>query len=179
MRVGETEFEPSSGADEPVSIEEAELLNADGEPRSDFESSDPCTVRLRCGVNQPLQDVTCRVTVRGDYGPLFSVGSEHLPQAEPGRYVVECALAALPLLPGLYRVDVELCYAGQDAWLLPRSVAAFRVTTPLEAFGSQSVVGATKSRGGFLAVPYRWRLEDATGAHQLPGLHQPSCAPPR
>ena len=58
-------------------------------------------------------------------------------------------------------------------WSLPRAVAAFRVVTDLAEYGSDSVVGATKSRGGFLAVAYNWRLQSTEGEQTLPGLRLP------
>jgi hypothetical protein len=62
---------------------------------------------------------------------------------------------------------------------LPQTVAAFRVTTDLAEFGSNSVVGATKSRGGFLAVAYDWRVHSAAGEQVLAGLRLPTTAPSR
>jgi hypothetical protein len=52
-------------------------------------------------------------------------------------------------------------------------VSAFRVITDLAEYGSDSVVGATKSRGGFLAVGYVWHLQSTEGETVLPGLHLP------
>jgi hypothetical protein len=60
----------------------------------------------------------------------------------------------------------------------PRDVAAFRVVTELAAFGSDSPVGTTKSRGGFLAIAYNWRLESAAGELALPGLRLPTTMTP-
>jgi hypothetical protein len=70
-------------------------------------------------------------------------------------------------------VDVQVRHAETPPWALPRTVAAFRVNTDLAAFGSDSLVGATKSRGGFLAVAYDWHIQSSTGSHHLPGLHLP------
>jgi lipopolysaccharide transport system ATP-binding protein len=159
--------------DEPVVIEEAVLLDAEGRPRSEFGTGEPCRVRLRCGVRRPVRGLSWRVTVRGDYGPLFSATSDVIEGWEEGRYVLDCTFDELPLLPGLYRVEADLRHADSAPWALPRAVAAFRVTTELAAFGSVSVVGATKSRGGFLAVPYRWHLETSEGSQELAGLHEP------
>ena len=72
--------------------------------------------------------------------------------------------SSLPLLPG--SVSGRGAGAGTPAtaaWALPQTVAAFRVGTDLSAFGSHSVVGATKSRGGFLAVAYDWRVHTSAG----------------
>jgi hypothetical protein len=52
-------------------------------------------------------------------------------------------------------------------------MVAFRITTDLSEYGSDSVVGATKSRGGFLAVAYDWRLRSTDGEQALPGLRLP------
>ena len=80
------------------------------------------------------------------------------------------AIAAVRALPGVSSVDVQL-----SEWTLPRTVAAFRVITDLSQFGSDSVVGATKSRGGFLAVAYDWRVQTAEGSRPLPGLQLPGA----
>jgi len=106
--------------------------------------------------------------VRGDYGPLFSA-STSIENWTEGHYELECTFEAVPLLPGLYRVDVAM-----PGWTLPRSLAAFRITNDLSDFGSDSVVGTTKSRGGFLAVAYEWHLESTDGSHVLPGLRVPN-----
>ena len=144
---------------------DATLLDRDGEPCTEFASGEPCTVRLRCAVQEQVE-LTCTVTVRGDYGPLFSATTQY-PVPREGPLILECHLAELPLLPGVYRVEVQL---GPT---VPETAAAFRVTTDLTAFGSDSPVGATKSRGGFLAVPYSWRLRSVEGARELPGLRLP------
>jgi hypothetical protein len=111
--------------------------------------------------------------VRGDYGPLFTATSETVAGWPTGTHELECAFEYLPLLPGLYRVEVQVRHAGTAAWAVPQTVAAFRVNTDLSAFGSDSLVGATKSRGGFLAVAYDWRVQSSAGAQTLAGLHLP------
>jgi lipopolysaccharide transport system ATP-binding protein len=150
-----------------VVVEQASVLDADGQAKTDFEFGEACTIRLRCLTRADQPQLTCSVTVRGDYGPLFSLASQPL-DVRRGAFRLDCRVSELPLLPGLYRIDVGFA-AG-----LPETVAALRVTTDLAAFGSDSPVGATKSRGGFLAVPYTWRLESADGARELPGLHLPN-----
>jgi lipopolysaccharide transport system ATP-binding protein len=149
-----------------VVVEQAFVLDADGRPKTDFDYGDGCTIRLRCLSRQDQASLTCTLTVRGDYGPLFASSSQPL-SVRRGPLSLQCRLRELPLLPGLYRVEVAFGLG------MPETVAAFRVTTDLAAFGSDSPVGATKSRGGFLAVPYTWRLECADGVRELPGLHLP------
>ena len=56
-----------------------------------------------------------------------------------------------------------------------------RITAPstdLSAFGSDSLVGATKSRGGFLAVAYDWRVQTSAGEQVLAGLRRPTNMAP-
>jgi lipopolysaccharide transport system ATP-binding protein len=153
--------------EEPVSVREVLLFDADGRTTSDFGFGDSLRVLVRCIANQPRARITCTVTVRGDYGPLFAASSPAF-DWQAGQHDLECAFADLPLLPGLYRVDVKL-----SEWALPRTVAAFRITNELSEFGSDSVVGATKSRGGFLAVAYDWRVQSGESSHALPGLRLP------
>src|SRR5262249_44444933 len=122
---------------------------------------------------QPVNDVLCTLTVRGDYGPLFAASSQVYAVWKPGAHELDCVFEELPLLPSLYRLEVEISHAGAPSWARPRAVAAFRVVTDLAAYGSDSVVGATKSRGGFLAVAYDWRLQSTEGEQVLPGLRLP------
>jgi lipopolysaccharide transport system ATP-binding protein len=164
---------------EAVGLDEVTLLDSAGELCTDFDYGQPLRIRLRCLARTAVKDLTCTVTVRGDYAPLFSARSTTFPMWPAGAHELECTFEVLPLLPGLYRIEVLLAHAGTAAWALPQSVAAFRVRTDLSEFGSISVVGATKSRGGFLAVPYDWRVRSNDGDTALPGLRLPTgLAPP-
>ncbi len=149
------------------------VLDRGGQPATDFDFGDALRVRVRGFTPVALQDACCRVTIRGDYSPLFSSTSP--PGAwRAGPFELECAFARLPLLPGLYRVDIEIRHAATPPWATPVTAAAFRVVTDLAEFGSDSVVGTTKSRGGFMAVAYDWRIQTAGGEQHLPGLHLPT-----
>jgi lipopolysaccharide transport system ATP-binding protein len=169
-----TADDPLEDASQPLAVAEVSLLDQQGRLCSDFLNGSPLRVRVRCVVRSEVEHVACSVTVRGDYGPLFSATSEPARCWTPGTYELECAFAELPLLPGLYRVDIDLRHARTPTWAVPRSMAAFRITTDLEEFGSRSPVGASKSRGGFLAVAYDWRVESADGSQSLPGLRLPN-----
>jgi ABC-type polysaccharide/polyol phosphate transport system ATPase subunit len=160
-------------AQNAVEVGEITLRDRAGQVCSDFDYGQPLRVAVRCVAHQEVRDVQCTLTVRGDYGPLFGATSAVLVRWTKGAHDLECVFEDLPLLPGLYRLEVELTYAGAPRWLLPRSDAAFRVVTDLAEYGSDSVVGATKSRGGFLAVAYDWRVRSAAGEQRLPGLRLP------
>src|SRR5690348_7424292 len=140
---------------------------------SDFEHGEPLRVLVRCAVRADVQQVRCTLTARGDYGPLFRAISGVAAHWAPGSQTLECVFQELPLLPGLYRLDVELTHSGAADWTLPRALTTFRVVTDLARYGSDSLVGATKSRGGFLAVAYDWRLRTTAGEQTLPGLRLP------
>ncbi|MGI9146235.1 MAG: ABC transporter ATP-binding protein [Chloroflexota bacterium] len=156
-----------------VTLTEVSVLDAHGGLCSQFEYGVPMRVRLRCLVRLDLRQVQCSVTVRGDYGPLFTATSDAVARWRTGHHQLECAFEYLPLLPGLYRVEVQVRHAGTPAWELPQTAAAFRISTDLSAFGSDSLVGATKSRGGFLAVAYDWRVQTSAGEQVLSGLRLP------
>jgi lipopolysaccharide transport system ATP-binding protein len=158
---------------EAITLTEVGVLDAEGRLCTAFEYGEPMRVRLRCLATQNLRHVQCSVTVRGDYGPLFTATSEPAACWRSGPHELECAFAYLPLLPGLYRVSVQVRHAATPVWDVPHTVAAFRVNTDLSAFGSDSPVGATKSRGGFLAVAYDWRVQSSAGEQALAGLHLP------
>ncbi len=120
-----------------------------------------------------MREVRCTLTVRGDYGPLFSATSDTFAVWDSGVHEITCVFERLPLLPSLYRLEVEIDYANAPTWDKPRLVTAFRVVTDLAEYGSDSLVGATKSRGGFLAVAYNWTLRTSDGEKRLPGLRLP------
>jgi lipopolysaccharide transport system ATP-binding protein len=158
---------------ESVVVSQTILTDDANQPKVDFEFGEPLRVQLRCLARADLRQVQCSVTVRGDYGPLFTASSETFATWHRGAHDVACVFESLPLLPGLYRVEVQLKHAETPGWALPRTVGAFRVTTDLSEFGSDSVVGATKSRGGFLAVAYDWHVCSNGGEQALPGLRLP------
>jgi ABC-type polysaccharide/polyol phosphate transport system ATPase subunit len=161
-------------AQEPLTVQEVGVYDADGRLATEFDYGDSLCVKLRTLARQDVQAVQCSVTVRGDYGPLFSATSESYACWRPGAHELECRFEGLPLLPGLYRVEVQVRHTGTAAWAVPQILAAFRVRTDLAAFGSDSVVGTTKSRGGFLAVAYDWRVQSSAGQQILAGLRLPT-----
>jgi lipopolysaccharide transport system ATP-binding protein len=162
-----------------VALTEVAIHDAAGQLRTDFEYGEPLRVKLHCSARTDVHHVQCSVTVRGDYGPLFSATSQTFRSWRGGPHELECAFESLPLLPGLYRVEVQVRHAGTPAWALPQTMAAFRVATDLAKFGSDSLVGATKSRGGFLAVAYDWRVQSSAGEQRLAGLRLPTSIGPR
>ncbi|MBV9579275.1 MAG: ATP-binding cassette domain-containing protein [Chloroflexi bacterium] len=156
-----------------VVIRDLTPLAADGQLCTEFDFGDELRVHVRCLTTRSVDAVRCTVTVAGDYGPLFSATSDTFGAWDPGFHELDCVFQELPLLPGLYRLQAELTHAGATPWSLPRAVTAFRVITDLAEYGSDSVVGATKSRGGFLAVAYDWHLQSTEGEQGLPGLRLP------
>jgi lipopolysaccharide transport system ATP-binding protein len=162
-----------------IAFQEVSVHDAHGRLCTEFDFGERMRIKLRCLAREDVQHAQCSVTVRGDYGPLFTATSDTFVCWRRGPHDLECVFESLPLLPGLYRVEVQVRHAATPAWALPHTVAAFRVTTDLSAFGSDSVVGATKSRGGFLAVAYDWRVQSAAGEQVLAGLRLPSGAASR
>jgi ABC-type polysaccharide/polyol phosphate transport system ATPase subunit len=170
---------PQTGDDaEAITLAEVAVRAANGQACTAFEYGEPMGVQLRCVASQDVRQVRCTVTVRGDYGPLFTASSQTFAAWARGPHVLECVFEHLPLLPGLYRVEVQVSHTRTAAWALPQTMAAFRVVTDLAAFGSHSVVGATKSHGGFLAVAYDWRVHSTAGEQDLAGLHLPTIMAP-
>lgn len=159
---------------EDVSVINVSTHASSGEVRTDFGFGEPLLVNLYCLARRDLQQVQCSVTVRGEYGPLFTATSETFARWRAGPHALKCEFECLPLLTGLYRLEVQVRHAATAVGALPRTVAAFRVSTDLAEFGSDSVVGATKSRGGFLAVAYDWRVQSIAGEQVLAGLRLPT-----
>jgi lipopolysaccharide transport system ATP-binding protein len=161
-----------------IAVIDATLHDRHGRTTTDFEYGDALRVKLSCIARRDVEHVQCSLTVRGDYGPLFTATSDHFASWRSGAHDLECVFDSLPLLPGLYRVEVQVRHAATRAWPLPYAIAAFRVATDLSAFGSDSLVGATKSRGGFLAVAYDWRVQTSAGEQVLAGLRLPTIMAP-
>src|SRR5919202_4643392 len=157
-----------------VGFQEVSLHAANGSLCTQFEFGEPMRIELRCLAREDVQHVQCSITVRGDYGPLFTATSKTFACWRRGAHDLECIFESLPLLPGLYRIEVQVRHAATPAWALPHTVAAFRVTTDLAAFGSNSLVGATKSRGGVLAVAHQGGVQPPAGEQTLPGLRLPT-----
>jgi lipopolysaccharide transport system ATP-binding protein len=166
--------EPEVDAAEALVVEEVRVQDADARLCTEFDYGEPMRVMVHSLARQDVKAVQCSVTVRGDYSPLFTATSDTFPCWRTGPHELVCAFENLPLLPGLYRLEVQVRHAGTAAWAVPQMLAAFRVRTDLSAFGSDSLVGTTKSRGGFLAVAYDWRLSSGAGEQTLPGLHLPT-----
>jgi ABC-type polysaccharide/polyol phosphate transport system ATPase subunit len=166
--------EPEVDAAEALVVEEVRVQDADARLCTEFDYGEPMRVMVHSLARQDVKAVQCSVTVRGDYGPLFTATSDTFPCWRTGPHELVCTFENLPLLPGLYRLEVQIRHAGTAAWAVPHMLAAFRVRTDLSAFGSDSLVGTTKSRGGFLAVAYDWRLSSGAGEQTLPGLHLPT-----
>jgi len=178
--IGETARPGGSTLDQTdaIAVVGATLHDKNRRATSDFDYGDVLRVGLSCVARRDVEYVQCSLTIRGDYGPLFTATSDTFDCWRSGPHDLECVFESLPLLPGLYRVEVQVRHAATLALPLPRTIAAFRVTTDLSAFGSDSLVGATKSRGGFLAVAYDWRVQTSAGEQVLAGLRRPTIMAP-
>lgn len=158
-------------------VQDVATFGADGQPTTDFEYGQALTVRARCIAQIDAGAPRLTITVRGDYGPLFSADTHRdgtrLGPWSSGLHEVACTFRTLPLLPGLYRIEAHLSRPGDPATSPQPAAAAFRVNTDLAHYGSTSVVGATKSRGGFIAAPYHWTVEQDGHVTCLPGIHAP------
>ena len=68
---------------EDVVVAEVSVHGRDGQLQTDFEYGAQLGVRLRCHVQRAVRRVQCSVTVRGDYGPLFTATSEPAADGAP------------------------------------------------------------------------------------------------
>jgi ABC-type polysaccharide/polyol phosphate transport system ATPase subunit len=164
-----------------LTVEQISLHSGDGGPGAVFDYADEVVVRLRCRAFRDVPDPAFIVTVRGDYGPLFAANmliDGHWPERLPaGVHHLECRFEGLPLLPGLYRVEVKVKQNVRTNYFEPRVMASFKVGTDLSKYGSVSAVGVSKSRGGFVFVPYEWRLLNEDGQLVLGRATAPTPQP--
>ncbi|MBI4495226.1 MAG: ABC transporter ATP-binding protein [Chloroflexi bacterium] len=164
-----------------LAVEQVSLHCPSGEACEVYDYGDDLVVRLRCRALREVANPSFIVTIRGDYGPLFAgnmlidgLGPQRL---APGVHTLECRFRGLPLLPGLYRVEVKVKQNVRTNYFEPRVMASFKLQTDLRAYGSVSPVGVSKSRGGFVFVPYEWTLGGPAGETSLGGATAPLAKP--
>jgi len=123
---------PSPQADRAMIIEAVDLLDVQGEPRSELPFLSGCTVRIRyhCSrpIHQPLFNLRFYLGNVGILEASMLIDGPGPAQAE-GSGVVECRLPVLPLTPKLYDVKLFVRSGEGIADLIEmRTVAHLRVT---------------------------------------------------
>lgn len=141
-----------------VDLEEIAIVDAWGNVTAEVQYGRPLTVRLRFKVAKELEDVTFGVGVHTtDFIYLTTHNSEgqlYVRRLEPGICVAECAIAALPLLPGVYSLRVGVTAgAVAGAVFYGENLLHFQVVSNPERPLPVSM------RNGFFVLDAKWGVQ--------------------
>ena len=139
--------------DQTIRVRAAAITDTKDTPLSHGETG--TTMRIRCEINagERVLGPNVRVALQHDTGPLVAMVSNHALGAdfdwvEPGDHVVEIDLLGNPLLPGRYRVHIDVFdHTGTrllDSW---NDALEFAVRSPLNELGQ-----------GYVRLPAQMRL---------------------
>jgi ABC-2 type transport system ATP-binding protein/lipopolysaccharide transport system ATP-binding protein len=128
------------GGDQTVRVMKAEIVDNDGNPISHAETGTTFQVRMGITAPEPVLGPNVRIALQHDSGALVSMISNHRWGVDfgtiQGEHVVAMAIPGNPLLPGRYRVHVDVFdYTGSrllDSW---NDAVEFAVRSPRGEIG--------------------------------------------
>ncbi|MEK7518900.1 MAG: ABC transporter ATP-binding protein [Patescibacteria group bacterium] len=148
-----------------IIIENTILKNKLGQKTNDYQPGDDLTIELHFFAREKVKLPSFWIAVNSHYGPMFIASMLYdgsTPSSLEGRGVISCTFKHMPLLPGLY--GLQLGIRAENIFediLSAREIGLFNVTgNMLDAgFGGvnadQMLGDSTK-----LVIPYQWKLSD-------------------
>jgi lipopolysaccharide transport system ATP-binding protein len=126
--------------DQTVRVTKAEIVDNDGNPISHAETGTTFQVRMGITAPEPVLGPNVRIALQHDSGALVSMISNHRWGVDfgtiQGEHVVAMGIPGNPLLPGRYRVHVDVFdYTGSrllDSW---NDAVEFAVRSPRGEIG--------------------------------------------
>lgn len=96
-----------------IRVESAAVIGADGEPINHTETGSTFTVRVGLKATERVLGPNIRIALQHESGPLVTMVSNHergfdLDWIEPGELTLDISLQDNPLLPGRYRVHIDV-----------------------------------------------------------------------
>ena len=140
-------------------IRRLEVRSRGGGPPDAIVAGQPVTITV--GVTEPVPLLECRLVIANTLGqPVATLDSQTSSASDtrdsPSGTEVECALEALPLVPGRYRIDVIV--SGRDQLQDGMQAAAFFDVEPGVVAGRPISAGEAE---GDVVLAHRWRLPAA------------------
>ena len=140
------------GLQSALRVTSVQITNAEGVPLNHAETGTTFTLRVGIAMSEPLLGPNVRVALQHETGPLVAMISNHRLGFDfgyvEGARVVEIDLLANPLLPGRYRLHVDVFdHTGSkllDSW---NDAAEFPVRSASGEIGQ-----------GFVQLPAEYRL---------------------
>lgn len=99
--------------DQRIRVRAARVIGEDGEPASHAETGSTFAVRLQLAVAEDVLGPNVRIALQHESGPLVTMVSNHQQGVDfgvvpAGDHQVDIALTGNPLLPGRYRVHIDV-----------------------------------------------------------------------
>ncbi|MEI6363724.1 MAG: ABC transporter ATP-binding protein [Actinomycetes bacterium] len=128
------------GGDQTFRVTTAEVVDADGSPITHAETGTAFNIRLGVTASEPVLGPNVRIALQHDSGTLVTMLSNHRWGFDfgtvQGDHVVSMGLPSNPLLPGRYRVHIDVFdYTGSrllDSW---NDAVEFAVRSPRGEIG--------------------------------------------
>lgn len=158
---------PSRWGDRTVEITDVELLNGRMEPTRVFQTGEPMVVRMHVQAHRPVQDFVFGIGIFSEQGVHCYGSNTHIERWEPvemsGAGWVTCAIDPLPLLDGLYTLDVAVHRRDGYPYDYHHGLYTFRVHNP---------------RGdiGLVRLPHRWTFSPNIRIVETAGTGEPAGA---
>lgn len=139
-----------------VDLQSAQLVDEEGNPTNEVCMGGPVTIRgiftSNCEVKEPEITYGFHTT---DFVYISSMGTAHIedrPALNPGENVVECHIAAVPLLPGIYCLRASVFDRFHRKMFQAENVCVFSVTSTDKNITRMPSLG-------MVYIPARWRYE--------------------
>ena len=98
--------------DQTIRMHTAAIVNPEGEPLDHAETDETFHIRITMTAHEPVLGPNVRIAIQQDSGPLVAMFSNHRVQADfgtvDGDSIVTMTLPDNPLLPGRYRVHIDV-----------------------------------------------------------------------
>ena len=98
--------------DQTIRLHSAAIVNPQGEPLDHAETDETFHIRITMTAHEPVLGPNVRIAIQHDSGPLVAMFSNHRVQADFGTVIgditVTMTLPENPLLPGRYRVHIDV-----------------------------------------------------------------------
>ncbi len=149
--VREDDGDPRAG-DQSIRVRSAKIVDLDGQPIGHAETGTTFQISLEIMVREPVLGPNVRIALQHESGPLVTMVSNHRVGTDfgivEGDRTIDVALTDNPLLPGRYRVHVDVFdFSGSkllDSW---NDAVEFPVRSQTGEIGQ-----------GFVQLPVEFRL---------------------
>lgn len=147
-----------------VHVKSVMLKDAQGNPATTFAPGDPLEVAIRYNAAKRHETVYFRVIISSASGFLFGADmllDGSLP-AVAGEESISCRFNALPLIPGIYTVQLAILdRSGRHPLFQMQEVSSFHVVGNLHDYGLRGELANTvRVKVSPVIVDYEWHLPD-------------------